>query len=57
MFRTEHHDWLISAGAVLVLPLAGPATDTITDNEIESHPRDLQYLDEDKKIEADVNIR
>ena len=60
-FDTEHHDWLISDKVDivprLVLPLAGPATEDITDEEMESLPVDLQYLDEDKRIEPDVDIR
>ena len=60
-FDVEHHDWLISDKVDivprLVLPLAGPSSDAITDEEMESLPVDLQYLDEDKMIEADVDIR
>jgi len=60
-FDTEAHDWLISDKVDivprLVLPLAGPAADSITDEEMESLPVDLQYLDDDKKIEPVVDIR
>ena len=60
-FDTDHHDWLISDQVDivprLVLPLAGPATHTITEEEMDSLPVDLQYLDEEKKIESDVDIR
>ena len=60
-FDTDHHDWLISDKVDivprLVLPLAGPASESITDEEMESLPVDLQYLDEDKRIEPDVDIR
>ena len=60
-FDPEHHDWLISDKVDivprLVIPLAGPATDSITEEEMESLPVDLQYLDEDKKVEGDVDIR
>jgi len=60
-FNTEHHDWLISDQVDivprLVLPLAGPATHTITEEEMDSLPVDLQYLDEEKKVESDVDIR
>ena len=60
-FDTDHHDWLISDQVDivprLVLPLAGPATHTITEEEMDSLPVDLQYLDEEKKVESDVDIR
>ena len=60
-FDTDHHDWLISDKVDivprLVLPLAGPASDDITEEEMDSLPVDLQYLDEDKKVEGDVDIR
>ena len=41
----------------LLLPLAGPTPETLDDEEIENLPVDLQYLDEDKKIEEDEDIR
>ena len=60
-FDTDHHDWLISDKVDivprLVLPLAGPAGDSISDEEMDSLPVDLQYLDEDKKIEKDVDVK
>ena len=41
----------------LVLPLAGPTPDDLTEEEIEALPLDLQYLDDDKKVEEDLDIR
>jgi len=60
-FDTEHHDWLMGSEVDIVprllLPLAGPTGEDIPDEEIEKLPVDLQYLDEDKVIEPDVDIR
>ena len=39
----------------LILPLAGP--DVFTNEENESLPIDLQYLDDEKKREPDSEIR
>ena len=41
----------------LLLPLAGPTPEDIEDSEIDKLPIDLQYLDEDKKVEDDPDIR
>jgi len=41
----------------LLLPLAGPTPDTLDEEDIDKLPIDLQYLDEDKKIEEDADIR
>ena len=41
----------------LLLPLAGPTPDTFDDEDIESLPLELQYLDEDKEVEEDDDIR
>ena len=41
----------------LLLPLAGPTPEDVDDAEIDKLPIDLQYLDEDKKIEDDPDIR
>ena len=41
----------------LLLPLAGPTPDIFSEEEVEKLPIDLQYLDEDKKIEEDPDIR
>ena len=60
-FESEHHEWLISNQVDivprLVLPLAGPSPDSITEEEMDQLPVDLQYLDEEKKVEGDVDIR
>jgi hypothetical protein len=41
----------------LLLPLAGPTPDTLEEEEVDKLPLDLQYLDEDKKVEEDADIR
>jgi Domain of unknown function (DUF383) len=41
----------------LLLPLAGPTPDSMEDEDIDKLPIDLQYLDEDKKVEEDADIR
>ena len=41
----------------LLLPLAGPTPDSLDDEDVDKLPIDLQYLDEDKKIEEDPDIR
>merc|ERR1719153_359460 len=41
----------------LLLPLTGPTPDDLSDEEIEKLPVDLQYLDEDKEVEPDIDIR
>jgi len=60
-FDSEHHDWLLGPEVDimprLLLPLAGPTPEDLEDDEIEKLPVDLQYLDEDKKIETDVDIK
>eukprot|EP00092_Neocalanus_flemingeri_P009415 GFUD01010129.1.p1 GENE.GFUD01010129.1~~GFUD01010129.1.p1 ORF type:complete len:355 (-),score=115.92 GFUD01010129.1:103-1167(-) len=60
-FDTEHHEWLLGPDVDIVprllLPLAGPTPEDLADDDIEKLPVDLQYLDEDKTIEPDVDIR
>lgn len=60
-FELEHHEWLLSEDVDilprLLLPLAGPTPETFSDDEIDKLPLDLQYLDDDKKIEEDPDIR
>jgi len=60
-FDTEHHEWLLGPQVDimprLLLPLAGPTPEDLEDEDIEKLPVDLQYLDEDKKIESDVDIK
>ncbi|XP_023346484.1 protein HGH1 homolog [Eurytemora carolleeae] len=60
-FEQDAHDWLLSTDVDilprLLLPLAGPSPDHLDDDEVENLPVELQYLDEDKKIEEDPDIR
>jgi len=60
-FSPASHPWLMGPKVDLVprlvLPLAGPTPDDLTEEEIEALPLDLQYLDDDKKIEEDLDIR
>jgi len=60
-FETDHHPWLIGQDVDIVprllLPLAGPTPEDLDDEEIESLPVDLQYLDDEKTVEPDVDIR
>jgi len=60
-FSPASHPWLMGPKVDLVprlvLPLAGPTPENLTDEEIEALPLDLQYLDDDKKIEEDLDIR
>ena len=37
--------------------MAGPTPDSLDDEDIDKLPIDLQYLDETKKVEEDVDIR
>lgn len=59
-FDTKVHEMLLTEMDLLprlLLPLAGPAPDSFDESDIEKLPIDLQYLDEDKKIEDDPDIR
>jgi len=60
-FDHDNHEWLLSDEVDilpnLLLPLAGPSPDSFTDEEMDGLPVDLQFLDEDKKIEEDPDIR
>ena len=60
-FSPASHPWLMGPKVDLVprlvLPLAGPTPDDLTEEEIEALPLDLQYLDDDKKVEEDLDIR
>ena len=59
-FDTNVHEELLNKIDLLprlLLPLAGPTPDSFDEKEIEELPIDLQYLDEDKKIEEDGDIR
>lgn len=60
-FDTDCHEWLLSDKVDilprLLLPLAGPTPDDLTEEDIEMLPVDLQYLDEDKTVEEDPDLR
>lgn len=60
-FEPKHHEWLLSEEVDilprLLLPLAGPTPETLEPEDIEKLPLDLQYLDEDKTMEEDPDIR
>ena len=60
-FSPASHPWLmgpkVDIVVRLVLPLAGPTPDDLTEEEVEALPLDLQYLDDDKKVEEDLDIR
>jgi len=60
-FHHESHEWLLSPEVDilprLLLPLAAQTPEHLTDEEIDGLPVDLQYLDEDKKIEEDPDLR
>jgi len=60
-FQLDKHEWLLGPDVDilprLLLPLAGPTPEIFTDEEIESLPVDLQYLDEDKKLEEDPDLK
>jgi len=59
-FDTNFHEMLLTEVDLLprlLLPLAGPTPDIFSEEEVEKLPIDLQYLDEDKKIEEDPDIR
>jgi len=60
-FEAEHHEWLLHEDVDIVprllLPLAGPTPQDLDDQDIEKLPMELQYLDDDKKIEEDPDLR
>ena len=60
-FNPDHHEWLLSDEVDLLprllLPLAGPTPDDLDPEDVERLPLDLQYLDEDKEVEADADLR
>ena len=41
----------------LLLPLAGPTPEELSAEDVDTLPLDLQYLDEDKTVEEDPDIR
>merc|ERR1712088_748031 len=59
-FDVSIHEMLLTKMDILsrlLLPLAGPTPENFDDEEIEKLLIDLQYLDEDKKLEEDADIR
>jgi hypothetical protein len=59
-FDTSTHVMLLTELDILprlLLPLAGPTPEDIDESDIEHLPIDLQYLDEDKVVEEDADIR
>lgn len=59
-FDSENHQMLLKDMDLLprlLLPLAGPTPEIFEESEIEKLPIDLQYLDEDKEIESDPDIK
>jgi len=62
-FDTSDHEWLLREDngidllPRLLLPLAGPTPSDMEPEEIEKLPVDLQYLDDEKQIEQDPDLR
>ena len=62
-FDTSDHEWLLSEDngidllPRLLLPLAGPTPVDMDPEEVDKLPVDLQYLDDDKEIEKDPDLR
>jgi len=60
-FVHQEHPWLMGDEVDIVprllLPLAGPTPESFDDEDIDKLPLELQYLDEDKEIEEDDDIR
>lgn len=62
-FDTADHEWLLSEDngidllPRLLLPLAGPTPSDMDPDEIDKLPVDLQYLDDEKEIEKDPDLR
>jgi len=60
-FEHQQHSWLMGEKVDIIprllLPLAGPTPEHLTDDEIENLPLELQYLDDEKKMEEDDDIR
>ena len=60
-FDFGHHEWLLGEDVDilprLLLPLAGPTPEDMEPDEVEKLPVDLQYLDEDKGVEEDPDLR
>lgn len=62
-FETSSHEWLLREDngidilPRLLLPLAGPTPPDMDPEEVDKLPIDLQYLDDDKKVEEDPDLR
>ncbi|XP_040573719.1 protein HGH1 homolog [Lepeophtheirus salmonis] len=59
-FDESSHNFLLKDIEILtrlLLPLAGPTPEHLESDQIESLPLDLQYLDHDKQIEEDPDVR
>ena len=62
-FETSSHEWLLKDDngidilPRLLLPLAGPTPSDMDPDEVDKLPIDLQYLDDDKKVEQDPDLR
>lgn len=60
-FELEMHEWMLGKDVDilprLLLPLAGPTPEKFDEEDIEGLPMELQYLDDDKKIEEDPDLR
>jgi len=60
-FDGDRHAWLLGDEVDvlprLLLPLAGPTPEALDAEDVEKLPLDLQYLDEDKKVEEDPDLR
>jgi hypothetical protein len=60
-FDVKHHDWLLGDDVDilprLLLPLAGPTPEDFDQETVDMLPVDLQYLDDDKKLEEDPDLR
>lgn len=55
--QTDCHEWLLGVDVIphLLLPLAGP--ESFDEEDMQKLPIDLQYLDEEKQREPDLEIR
>ena len=60
-FDFAHHEWLLGEDVDilprLLLPLAGPTPEDMEADEVDKLPVDLQYLDDDKQVEEDPDLR
>ena len=60
-FELDKHGWLLGDDVDilprLLAPLAGPTPEDMKPEDVEKLPLDLQYLDDDKTIEEDPDLR